>query len=86
MASSRDFRILCNMGRAYEEGRVFRVEKLPSDAELRIRLENLGIEAGQEIAIRAVAPLGDPVVVRSRGADYSFRRETLDKIDFAEID
>ena len=44
------------------------------DKAFRKRLLAMGLTAGTELQVKRVAPLGDPVEIRVRGAAMSLRR------------
>ncbi|MFZ3182293.1 MAG: FeoB small GTPase domain-containing protein, partial [Methylocystis silviterrae] len=56
-----------------ERGRVTGFE--PGDTAHRQKLLSMGLTPGAEFSIMRVAPLGDPVEVRVRGASLSLRRD-----------
>jgi ferrous iron transporter FeoB len=59
--------------RVGERGRVTGFES--GDTAHRQKLLSMGLTPGAEFAVLRVAPLGDPVELRVRGADLSLRRE-----------
>ena len=50
------------------------VTGLPADVQLAIRLREMGLIKGTEIAFIRCAPLGDPMEFRLRGFELSIRR------------
>ena len=47
---------------------------------VRRRLMDMGVTSGQEILVRKVAPLGDPIEINVRGYELSFRKEEAARI------
>jgi ferrous iron transport protein A len=54
--------------------RWFRIEKLEGPREDCSRLLDLGFTPGEEVAVAQAAPLGDPLVIRVRGALLALRK------------
>jgi ferrous iron transport protein A len=52
----------------------FRIEKLDGPQEDCNRLMDLGFTPGEEVIVTHRAPLGDPLVVRVRGALLALRK------------
>ena len=57
------------------------VVKLHSEGAVKRRIMDMGITKGAEIAIRKVAPLGDPIEVTVRGYELSIRKEDAQMIE-----
>jgi ferrous iron transport protein A len=51
-----------------------RIKRLDGPAEDCRRLADLGFTPGEEVSITNTAPLGDPLVVRVRGAQLALRK------------
>ena len=51
-----------------------RIERLDGPREDCDRLQDLGFTPGEEVAITHTAPLGDPLVIRVRGALLALRK------------
>ena len=62
-------------------GQTVRVVKLGCDGKLRRRIMDMGITEGVEIAVRKVAPLGDPIELTVRGYELSLRRAEAESIE-----
>ena len=58
-----------------------RVVRLHGEGALRRRLMDMGITRGTEIAVRKLAPLGDPMEITVRGYELSLRREDAATIE-----
>ncbi len=56
------------------------VVALTGTGPLRRRLMDMGITRGVTIAVRKVAPLGDPIQVTVRGYELSLRKTEADSI------
>ncbi len=51
-----------------------RVLKLHGEGAVKRRIMDMGLTRGVEVAIRKMAPLGDPVEVTVRGYELSLRK------------
>ena len=71
------------------------LEKLPVGKEgvisvvggsgaLRHRLLDMGLIPGTTVAVRKIAPLGDPIEIRLRGYELTIRREDAAMIELKE--
>ncbi len=61
-----------------ERGRCYRVESLNDPGcHVSQKLASLGIVRGSIIEVVNVAPLGDPIEIRSRGYNISLRQNEL---------
>ena len=54
--------------------RLCRIERLDGPREDCDRLQDLGFTPGEEVVITHTAPLGDPLVIRVRGALLALRK------------
>lgn len=63
-----------------EIGKKAIIKKIDGTGPIRRRLMDMGVTRGQEIIIRKVAPLGDPIEVTLRGYELTFRKEDAEKI------
>ncbi len=52
----------------------FHIERLEGPSEECHRLMDLGFTPGEEVAVTHAAPLGDPLVIRVRGALLALRK------------
>lgn len=55
-------------------GKSARIVKLHGEGPVKRRLMDMGITRGQEVRIRKVAPLGDPIEITVRGYELSIRK------------
>ena len=62
-------------------GKSARVVKLHSEGALKRRIMDMGITRGTTIAIRKVAPLGDPLEITLRGYELSIRKADAELIE-----
>ena len=62
-------------------GETVTVVKLHGQGAVKRRIMDMGITRGSEIAVRKVAPLGDPVEVNVRGYELSLRKADADMIE-----
>lgn len=58
-----------------QPGDAGRIQSVSADSELRIRLMEMGLVPGTRVAVRSVAPTGDPMELWLRGYALSLRRE-----------
>ena len=56
-------------------GSTVKVVKLHGVGAIKLRIMDMGITKGVEVAVRKVAPLGDPIEVTVRGYELSIRKE-----------
>jgi Fe2+ transport system protein A len=57
-----------------------KVVKLEGEGPLRRRIMDMGVTRGVEVAVRKVAPLGDPIEVTVRGYELSLRKSEAERI------
>lgn len=62
-------------------GSAAKVARLSGEGAVKRRIMDMGITKGTEIAVRRVAPLGDPVEVTVRGYELSLRKDEAAKIE-----
>ncbi len=62
-------------------GQTVKVVKLKGDGPVKRRIMDMGITKGQQIYVRKVAPLGDPVEITIRGYELSVRKADCEMID-----
>ena len=55
-------------------GTTVKVVKLHGEGAVKRRIMDMGITKGVSVAVRKVAPLGDPVEVTVRGYELSLRK------------
>ena len=61
-------------------GQTVNVLKLEGAGAVKRRIMDMGITKGEEIYVRKVAPLGDPVEITIRGYELSLRKADADMI------
>jgi ferrous iron transport protein A len=62
-------------------GTVVSVIKIGGSGPIKRRIMEMGITKGVQIAIRKVAPLGDPVEITVRGYELSLRKSDAELIE-----
>ncbi len=62
-------------------GSCVKVVKLRGEGAIKRRIMDMGITKGVEIAVRKVAPLGDPLEITVRGYELSLRKADAEMID-----
>ena len=62
-------------------GETVRVVKLHGEGAVKRRIMDMGITKGQEIYVRKVAPLGDPVEVNVRKYELSVRKADAEMVE-----
>ena len=58
-----------------------KVVKLHGEGAVKRRIMDMGITKGVEVAVRKVAPLGDPIEVTVRGYELSLRKADAEMIE-----
>jgi ferrous iron transport protein A len=56
------------------------IRRITGTGPVKRRLMDMGVTKGQEILVRKVAPLGDPIEVNLRGYELTFSRINFFKI------
>ena len=59
------------------------VVRLHGEGAVKRRIMDMGITKGVEIAVRKVAPLGDPMELNLRGYELSVRKADAEMIEIA---
>lgn len=54
------------------------------EGALRCRLLDMGLIPGTEVAVRKIAPMGDPMELRLRGYELTLRLDDAKKIELEE--
>lgn len=62
-------------------GETAKVKRLHGEGALKRRIMDMGITKGNQIYVRKVAPLGDPVEITIRGYELSLRKDDADCIE-----
>jgi len=62
-------------------GGTARIAKLNGQGPVKRRLMEMGLTKGAEVAVRKVAPLGDPIEITVRGYELSLRKDEAAAID-----
>ena len=62
-------------------GQTVKVVKLNGEGPVKRRIMDMGITKGQEIYVRKVAPLGDPIEINIRNYELSVRKADCEMID-----
>jgi ferrous iron transport protein A len=65
-------------------GQTVRVLKLNGEGPVKRRIMDMGITKGQQIYVRKVAPLGDPVELTVRGYELSLRKADAEMVEVTE--
>lgn len=66
--------------RGIKPGETVKIKKIIGKGPVRRRLMDMGVTKGEEIFVRKVAPLGDPIEVNLRGYELTFRKEEAENI------
>lgn len=66
--------------RHIKPGETVKIKKIIGKGPVRRRLMDMGVTKGEEIFVRKVAPLGDPIEVNLRGYELTFRKEEAENI------
>lgn len=67
--------------RDLKTGETAAVLKLYGEGAVRRRIMDMGITKGCRVAVRKVAPLGDPIEITVRGYELSIRKEDAEMIE-----
>ncbi len=62
-------------------GQTVKVVKLTGTGPVKRRIMDMGITKGQQVYVRRVAPLGDPLEVTVRGYELSVRKADAQMIE-----
>ena len=65
-------------------GTTVKVVKLHGEGAVKRRIMDMGITKGVSVAVRKVAPLGDPVEVTVRGYELSLRKSDAEMVEVSE--
>ncbi len=57
------------------------VKKIHGEGAVKRRIMDMGITRGVEVAVRKVAPLGDPVEITVRGYELSLRKSDAESVE-----
>ena len=57
------------------------VKKIHGEGAVKRRIMDMGITRGVEVAVRKVAPLGDPVEITVRGYELSLRKADAESVE-----
>ena len=66
-------------------GQTVKVVKLTGTGPVKRRIMDMGITKGQQINVRRVAPLGDPIEITVRGYELSVRKADAQMIEVEEV-
>jgi len=58
-----------------------KVIRIHGEGAVKRRIMDMGITKGVEIAVRKVAPLGDPIEITVRGYELSLRKADAENIE-----
>ena len=61
-------------------GETVKVKKLNGEGPVKRRIMDMGITKGEDVFVRKVAPLGDPVETTVRGYELSVRKADSEMI------
>ena len=64
-------------------GETVTVLRLRGEGAVKRRIMDMGITKGVELAVRKVAPLGDPMELNLRGYELSVRKADAEMIEIA---
>ena len=67
--------------RQVKVGETVTVVKLHGEGAVKRRIMDMGITKGEQVYVRKVAPLGDPVEVNVRGYELSIRKNDAEMIE-----
>ena len=67
-------------------GDTVKVVKLHGDGPVKRRIMDMGITKGQNIYVRKVAPLGDPIEITIRRYELSVRKADCEMIEVEPVE
>ncbi len=56
-------------------GEAGRIQSVTAETELRLRLLEMGLVPGTRVAVRSIAPMGDPLELWLRGYSLTVRQD-----------
>jgi len=62
-------------------GSTVKVVRINGTGPVKRRIMDMGLTKGTEVAVRKVAPLGDPIELTVRGYELSIRKDEATAID-----
>ena len=62
-------------------GDTVKIVKLHGEGAIKRRIMDMGLTKGDDVFVRKVAPLGDPIEVTVRGYELSLRKADADMIE-----
>ena len=62
-------------------GSIAKVVRIHGEGAVKRRIMDMGITRGVEVAVRKVAPLGDPIEITVRGYELSLRKADAGSIE-----
>ncbi|MFV2065562.1 MAG: ferrous iron transport protein A [Pirellulales bacterium] len=66
-------------------GESVRVVRVEGEDAIGLRLQEMGLTPGVEVAMIGMAPLGDPIEFQVRGYRLSLRKREADRVDVAPV-
>lgn len=60
------------------------IAQVGGEGALRLRFLDMGLIPGTKVALRKVAPMGDPIQIQVRGYELTIRREDAARITLKE--
>ncbi len=67
-----------------QPGEAGQILSVTGESDLRVRLLEMGLVPGTRVAVRKVAPMGDPMELWLRGYSLTLRREDANCIKVAD--
>ncbi len=65
-------------------GEAGRVVRLVGEGAVKHRIMEMGLTKGALVAVRKIAPLGDPIEITVRGYELSIRKDEAAKVEVAK--
>ena len=62
-------------------GETAKIARLNGEGAVKRRMMDMGLTKGTEVAVRKVAPLGDPIELTVRGYELSIRKDEAAKVE-----
>ena len=62
-------------------GETAKVVRLDGEGAVKRRIMDMGLTKGEQVTVRKVAPLGDPIELTVRGYELSIRKDEAAKVE-----
>ena len=67
--------------REVKVGDAVKIVRIGGNGQVKRRVMDMGLTKGTEVAVRKIAPLGDPIELTARGYELSIRKDEASVIE-----